>query len=249
MCLSRSTQGKPQHSTRALDDQQLLAIEGSKKSRQGGHSTSKWTECEKCRKKRRKPPHRRHNRHKRRLSTGTATTLSMNCNCGTLAVFCTVTTSTCCCTPTGMQQPCPRTGGSQRFSQRSATVGAACLLHNRHRRNLYDLHNKDINHLVNDTATAESSMVFRTDGTMGICLCATTRMLTTLSTNCSCTHLSLYSNGHVDNLQELHLEHEGQHCGYMSLRHNWNVHHLDDELDLRHLQVSRTTWTAGTQAA
>ena len=99
--------------------------------------------------KRPENPHRRHNRH-RRLSTGTATTLSINCKCGTSAVFCTVTTSTCCCTPTGMQQSCPRTGGSQRFSQRSATVGAACLLHNWHRRNLYDLHNKDIDHLVNE---------------------------------------------------------------------------------------------------
>ena len=59
----------------------------------------------------------------------------------------------------------------------------------------------------------------------------------TLSTHCSCVHLTLHNNGHVDNLQEQHLEHEGQHCGNLSLRHNWNVHHLDDELDLRHLQV------------
>ena len=159
MSLSISSQGKPQHSTAALDDQQLLAIEGSKKSRQGGHSTSKWTECEKCRKKRRKPPPHRHNRHKRKLSTGTERTLSMNCKCGASAVFCTVTTSTCCCTPTGMQQPCPRTGGSQRFSQRSSTVGAACLLHNWHRRNLHDLHNKDEDHLVN-TCNRGIAMVF-----------------------------------------------------------------------------------------
>ena len=144
MSLSISSQGKPQHSTGALDDQQLLAIEGSKKSRQGGHSTSKWTECEKCRKKRRKPPLHRHNR---KLSTGTVRTLSMNCKCGT------------CCTPTGMQQPCPRTGGSQRFSQRSATVGAACLLHNWHLRNLHDLHNKDEDHLVN-TCNRGIAMVF-----------------------------------------------------------------------------------------
>ena len=53
-------------------------------------------------------------------------------------------------------------------------MGAACLLHNKLRRNLHDLHNKDIDHLVNDTAICEISMVFRTGGTMGICLCATT---------------------------------------------------------------------------
>ena len=58
-----------------------------------------------------------------------------------------------------------------------------------------------------------------------------------MSTYCGCTHQPLHNHGHVDNLQELHLEHEGQHCGNLSLRHNWNVHHLDDELDLRHLQV------------
>ena len=45
--------------------------------------------------------------------------------------------------------------------------------------------------------------------------------------------MSLHDNGHVDNLPEMHLE----HSGYLSLQHNWNVHHLDDELDLRHLQV------------
>ena len=38
---------------------------------------------------------------------------------------------------------------SQRFSQRAAPVGAVCLLRNRHMRNLYDLHNRDIDHLVN----------------------------------------------------------------------------------------------------
>ena len=102
MSLSISSQGKPQHSTGALDDQQLLAIEGSKKSRQGGHSTSNWTECEKMPQITAKTPLHRHNRHKRKLSTGTVRTLSMSCKCGTLAVFCTVTTSTCCCTPTGM---------------------------------------------------------------------------------------------------------------------------------------------------
>ena len=111
-------------------------------------------------------------------------------------------------------------------------MGAACLLHNRHRRNLYDLHNKDINHLVNEL---QLRILYglqnrRNHGDLPL---RHDRDLTTLSTNCSCTHLSLYSNGHVDNLQELHLE----HCGDMSLRHNWNVHHLDDELDLRHLQV------------
>ena len=228
MSLSISSQGKPQHSTGALDDQQLLAIEGSKKSRQGGHSTSNWTKCEKCRKSRRKPtPHR----HKRKLSTGTVRTLSMNCKCGTSAIFCTVTTSTCCCTPTGMQQPCPRTGGSQRFSQRSATVGAACLLHNWHRRNLYDLH-KDIDHLVNELQQRNLNGLQnrRNHGDLPL---RHGRDLTTLSTNCSCTHLSWYSNGHVDNLQGLHLE----HCWDLSLQHNWNVDHLDDELDLRHLQV------------
>ena len=232
MSLSISSQGKPQHSTGALDDQQLLAIEGSKKSRQGGHSTSNWTECKKCRKPRRKPPLHRHNCHKRKLSTGTVRTLSMNCKCGKSAVFCTVTTSTCCCTPTGMQQPCPRTGGSQRFSQRSATVGAACLLHNWHRRNLYDLHNKDIDHLVNELQQRNlyGLQNRRKNGDLAL---RHDRDLTTLSTNCSCTHLSLYSNGHVDNLQELHLE----HCGDLSLQHNWNVHHIDGGLDLRHLQV------------
>ena len=40
MSLSVSSQRKPQHITGALDDQQLLAIEGSEKSRQAGHATS-----------------------------------------------------------------------------------------------------------------------------------------------------------------------------------------------------------------
>ena len=46
-CLCRYERKSRSYSTGALDDQQLLAIEGSKKSRQGGHTTSKWTECEK----------------------------------------------------------------------------------------------------------------------------------------------------------------------------------------------------------
>ena len=36
---------------------------------------------------------------------------------------------------------------------------------------------------------------------------------------------------------ELHLEHEGQHCGYLSLRQNWNVQHSREELSLKHLQL------------
>ena len=53
MSLSIPIQGKTAASTGALDDQQLLANVGSKKSRRSGHSTSNWTECEKW----------RHNRH------------------------------------------------------------------------------------------------------------------------------------------------------------------------------------------
>ena len=60
---------------------------------------------------------------------------------------------------------------------------------------------------------------------------------TTLSAYCNCGHLSLHNSGHVNNLQELHLEREGLHCGYLSLRHNWNVQHSEEELSLRHLQL------------
>ena len=39
--------------------------------------------------------------------------------------------------------------------------------------------------------------------------------------------LSKYPNGHVKNLvQELHREHERMHCGYLSLRNNWNTKSL-----------------------
>ena len=55
--------------------------------------------------------------------------------------------------------------------------------------------------------------------------------------HCHDKHLSLHTNGHVNNLQELHLEREGLHCGYLSLRHNWNVQHSEEELSLRHLQL------------
>ena len=48
-----------------------------------------------------------------------------------------------------MQQPCPRTGGTTIFSTSRNCGRAAFLLHNRHLKNLYDLHNKDIDHLVN----------------------------------------------------------------------------------------------------
>ena len=106
-------------------------------------------------------------------------------------------------------------------------MGAACLHHNRHQRNVYDLHNKDVDHLVN--ATAKSLWSSETDRTMGICLNATT-----LSTHFS---KDVHNNGHVDNLQELRLEHERQHCAYLSLRRNWNVLHSDDELNLRHLHL------------
>ena len=58
------------HSTGALDDQQLLATEGSKKSRQARHSTSTWTECEKRSQK--EQPHRRH-RHMTTHRTWTRT--------------------------------------------------------------------------------------------------------------------------------------------------------------------------------
>ena len=84
----------------------------------------------------------------------------------------------------------------------------------------------------------------QTDGTMGICLCATTGKAT-LSTRCSCVHQSLHDNGHVDDLQELHLE----HCGCLSLRRNWNVQHSDDELtyDLDCRSLSLITGTSTTR--
>ena len=113
---------------------------------------------------------------------GTVRTLSMNCKCGTSAVFCTPTTNTCRCTPRACQRPCPRTG---------RTTSTTC----------------------------------------------TTGTSTTLSAYCNCGHLSLHNSGHVNNLQELHLERGNRHCGYLSLRNNWNVHHFDDEPDLRHLKV------------
>ena len=60
--------------------------------------------------------------------------------------------------------------------------------------NLCDLHNKDMDPLVN-------------------VLCDSTRMLTTLSTHCSCAQMSLHNKGHVDNLQELHLERKDSTVG------------------------------------
>ena len=47
------------------------------------------------------------------------------------------------------------------------------LLHDRHRRNLYDLHNEDEDHLVNGLQLRNLDGL-RTDGTTWICLCATT---------------------------------------------------------------------------
>ena len=118
-------------------------------------------------------------RHKRKLSTGTVGTLSVNCKCRTLAVFCTVTTNTCRCTKTGMS-----TSSSKNWTRRRPAQQG-------HRPP------------CQRTATA----------------------------HCRCT-----KNGDVNNLEELHLEREGLHCGYLSQRHDWNVRH-SDELDLRHLQV------------
>ena len=74
----------------------------------------------------------------------------------------------------------------------------------------------------------------------------TTGTSTTLSAYCNSGHMSLHNSGHVNNLQELHLEREGLHCGYLSLRHNWNVQHSEEELSLRHLQLE-PLGTAGTR--
>ena len=157
---------RPRH-PRAIDDEELFIIEGSPGAqRPDGRSAKNGL-------KKVKKPLIAAITAIEEVTDRTATTLSMNCTCGISAVFCTVTTSTCCCTPTGMQQPCPRTGGSQRFSQGSATVGAACLLHNRHRRNLYDLHNKDIDHLVNELQL-RNLYGLQNRRNHGICLCATT---------------------------------------------------------------------------
>ena len=113
MCLSISTQGKQQHSKGALDHQQLLTTEGSKKSRQAGTQPSDG-ESEKCcyraaKKKqppqyhRHKPPHRtikprdlslHHNKDGDTLSMCCSckslwSSTWMNCNCGTSTVFST----------------------------------------------------------------------------------------------------------------------------------------------------------------
>ena len=83
---------------------------------------------------------------------------------------------------------------------------------------------------------------------MGICLCVTTRMLTTLSTHCSCAVVA--QQRACRQLPELHLEYEGQYCGYLSLRHNWNVLHSDDELtsNLSYNSNSVITGTSTTTA-
>ena len=73
-----------------------------------------------------KPTSHCHNRHKRKLSTRTVRTLSVNCKCGTSAVFCTVTTNTCRCTPTGV----------------STTLSKNWTNH------VDDLQNRDVDHLV-----------------------------------------------------------------------------------------------------
>ena len=66
----------------------------------------------------------------------------------------------------------------------------------------------------------------------------TTGTSTTLSTCCNCVHLLLHNNGHVNNLQDPHLERGNGHCGYLSLRHNWNVNHFDDELERPQARVA-----------
>ena len=74
--------------------------------------------------------------------------------------------------------------------------------------NLCDLHNEDKDTLSMD-CKCKSLRSSETDGTVEICLCAMDLVDTTWL-----THLSLHNNGHVDDLQELHLE----NCGYLSLQ-------------------------------
>ena len=62
-------------------------------------------------------------------------------------------------------------------------------------------------------------------------------------------HLSKYHNGHVKNLvRELHREDERMHCGYLSLRHNWNIKSLRRKCWNSSLMVTGTSTAASRKS-
>ena len=69
--------------------------------------------------------------------------LVRDCNYRTFAVFCALTNATCRCHNGHVNDLVQKIG-------RAATVGSRLSPHRLHPRNLLDLHNRDIEHLVNE---------------------------------------------------------------------------------------------------
>ena len=79
----------------------------------------------------------------------------------------------------------------------------------------------NINHLVN-VLQLKNLYVFLERGTIGICICATTEMSTTLNTNCAprCTKTVMSRTGPRTAPEETQRSAHSLHCGYPSLNRN-----------------------------
>ena len=75
-------------------------------------------------------------------------TLSMNCNCGESAVFCTQRPSTCRCTTKACQRPCPGTRAESRRNSQQLQLWETTVSSTLAPENLHDPHTGDIDHLV-----------------------------------------------------------------------------------------------------
>ena len=162
----------------------------------------------------------------------------MNCNCGESEVFCD---NHLLLHTNGMQQPCPRTGWDRNDFLNELQLWGR-LLHNRHLRHLYDLHNKDRGHLVNTLLQENRSGLLNRRNHRD---------------------LPLRHDRDVENLVgELQLRCGCATTGMSTTSKNWTWNTKDSTVSATQLEcpalrryaeseappTSRTTWTAGTQA-
>ena len=126
-------------------------------------------------------PQELHLRHQNDLHQGASTTLSKYCNCGTVAVLSTLDhPGICRCT----QRACERHVQPQRLQLWDLDQFLTTC-----NRKMLDLHNRDIEHLINGLQMGNLSGLL--NWTTGNDLCATTGKSTTLT--CTTTGMSITS--------------------------------------------------------
>ena len=126
-----------------------------------------------------------------------------------------------------------RPSGNTTLSQRAAPVGSRLSPHRLHPRNLLDLHNQDVEHLVNGLQLRNLSGLL--NWTKGNGLSATTGKTTTMLIRLQLRnlHIRLYHEKACHEPCPRTAPVKKKRREYLSLCHNWNVQHSVEELNQR----------------